>query len=55
LHRKYGLIIPDFGFGVLGLTVQDFSTPDMVIQLGVVPSRVDMLTSISCVSWYVQG
>jgi len=40
-----------FGFGALGLTVQDFSTPDMVVQLGVVPSRVDILTSISGVAW----
>jgi hypothetical protein len=40
-----------FGFGSLGLTVKDFTAPDMVIQLGVVPSRVDILTSISGVAW----
>ncbi|MFH2113448.1 MAG: hypothetical protein ABIJ86_02930 [Spirochaetota bacterium] len=43
--------LDDFGFGDLGLTVRDFTTPDMVVQLGVVPSRVDMLTSISGVAW----
>ena len=43
--------LDEFGFGALGLTVQDFSTPDMVVQLGVVPSRVDILTSISGVAW----
>jgi hypothetical protein len=43
--------LDDFGFGTLGLTEQDFTAPDMVVQLGVVPSRVDILTSISGVSW----
>jgi len=36
-----------FGFGNLGLTVDDFSTADKVIQLGVTPNRIDLLTSIS--------
>ena len=40
-----------FGFGGLGLNVDDFSTPDQVIQLGTPPSRVDILTSLSGVSW----
>ena len=41
----------DFGFGDLGLTAADFTTCDQVVQLGVPPVRVDLLTSISGVSW----
>jgi hypothetical protein len=40
-----------FGFGDLGLSTHDFQQPDMVIQLGVPPVRVDLLTGISGVSW----
>ncbi|HNT28533.1 MAG TPA: nucleotidyltransferase [bacterium] len=43
--------LDDFGFGSLGLTIADFSDPDQVVQLGVAPLRVDILTSISGVSW----
>jgi len=45
------MALDDFGFGSLGLNVQDFIEPDRVIQLGIVPSRVDLLTSISGVAW----
>jgi hypothetical protein len=41
----------EFGFGSLGLAQIDFETPDRVIQLGVAPVRVDLLTSISGVDW----
>ena len=40
-----------FGFGSLGLTSADFLDPDRVVQLGVPPVRVDLLTSISGVRW----
>jgi hypothetical protein len=40
-----------FGFGSLGLTVEDFAAPDRVVQLGVPPVRVDIITSITGVSW----
>ena len=40
-----------FGFGALGLKVEDFLQPDQVVQLGVPPVRVDILTSISGVTW----
>jgi hypothetical protein len=36
-----------FGFGSLGLTQDDFTQPDVVIQLGREPGRVDLLTSVS--------
>ena len=35
----------DFGFGSLGLRVEDFLVPDQVIQLGYPPSRIDLITS----------
>jgi len=40
-----------FGFASVGLTVADFTTPDMVIQLGYEPNRVDFLTGISGVAF----
>jgi len=40
-----------FGFASVGLTVEDFVTPDHVVQLGVPPVRVDLLTSLSGVTW----
>jgi hypothetical protein len=43
--------LQDFGFGSLGLTEADFLTPGQVIQLGRPPVRIDLLTSISGVSW----
>ncbi len=35
-----------FGFGSVGLTVDDFLREDYVIQLGYPPNRIDILTSI---------
>jgi hypothetical protein len=40
-----------FGFGSVGLTAEDFTVPNKVIQLGVEPVRVDIVTSITGVSW----
>ena len=40
-----------FGFGSVGLEASDFESPNKVIQLGVPPVRVDMITSITGVSW----
>ncbi|UCC96323.1 MAG: nucleotidyl transferase AbiEii/AbiGii toxin family protein [Phycisphaerales bacterium] len=41
----------EFGFGSLDLSEGDFSTPGKVIQLGVPPIRIDIVTSISGISW----
>jgi len=43
--------INDFGFGSLGLKAEDFQEPDKVLQLGVPPIRIDIITSISGVTW----
>ena len=40
-----------FGFQFPNLTVEDFADPDKVVQLGVPPVRVDLITSITGVSW----
>lgn len=37
----------DFGMGSLGLSVADFLTEDIVIQLGYEPNRIDLLTGLS--------
>src|SRR5438477_6579436 len=37
-------VIQDFGFGQTGLKRADFLAPDQVIQLGLAPSRIDILT-----------
>lgn len=41
----------DFGFGSLGLTPADFADPDVVVQLGHAPKRIDLLTSIDGVGF----
>ena len=40
-----------FGFGSVGLTREDFEQPDKTVQLGVSPVRVDIITSLTGVSW----
>jgi hypothetical protein len=39
--------LDEFGFASLGLTAADFVTTDHVIQLGHEPSRIDLLTGVS--------
>jgi hypothetical protein len=41
----------DFGFGDLGLAVEDFLTEDVVVQLGREPQRIDLLTFVSGVEF----
>lgn len=43
--------LQDFGFGNVGLTVADFSAPGRIVQLGVPPNRVDLMTSIDSVTF----
>ena len=39
-----------FGFGLLSLAAADFENPERVIQLGELPVRIDLITSITGVS-----
>ena len=41
----------DFGFSFPNLTHQDFLEDDNVVQLGMPPIRIDILTSLSGMSW----
>ena len=43
--------LKDFGFGSVGLTAADFEKPNNIIQLGVPPVRVDIINSLTGVSW----
>lgn len=43
--------LEEFGFGALGLTAEDFSAPEKVVQLGVAPVRIDLVTSLTGLSW----
>lgn len=41
----------EFGFGGIGLAPEDLSKPDQVIQLGVKPNRIDLITSVASVTF----
>jgi hypothetical protein len=41
----------DFGFGSLNLSESDFTRQGSVVQLGVPPVRIDIITSITGVDW----
>jgi len=43
--------LEEFGFGSVGLAATDFDHPNQVIQLGVPPVRIDIITSVSGFSW----
>ena len=43
--------LTDFGFGDVGLTPEDFSQPGKIVQLGVAPNRIDLMTAIDGVSF----
>ncbi len=44
-------LMADFGFAGLNLTAADFQQPEIVIQLGRPPNRIDILTSITGVNF----
>lgn len=44
-------VLEEFGFSSLELSFDDFQKEDNVIQLGLPPVRIDIVTSISGVSW----
>lgn len=44
--RAVLLALEDFGFGGVGLQIEDFTKPDHVVQLGYEPNRVDLLTQL---------
>src|SRR5919199_6511742 len=38
--------LEEFGAPLSNLSVEDFTTPDLIVQLGVEPCRIDLLTGI---------
>lgn len=49
--RQIVAALEAFGFSGLGISIDDFITPEKVIQLGRPPARVDILTTITGVTW----
>ena len=49
--RRILQALDEFGFKSVGLTLEDFQSADKVVQLGVPPVRVDIITSLTGVSW----
>jgi len=49
--RRILSALTEFGFGSFDVTVDDLALPDKVVQLGVTPVRVDIITSLTGVSW----
>ena len=43
--------LEEFGFGGLGIAAVDFASPGRILQLGVPPNRVDLMTSIDGVDF----
>jgi hypothetical protein len=43
--------LSEFGFGKVGIQAADLCSPGMVVQLGVKPNRIDLLTAISGVTF----
>lgn len=49
--KKILSALKDFGFGSLKLCIDDFSKEGKVTQLGIPPVRIDIITSLTGVSW----
>ena len=43
--------LKEFGFGSLKLEEKDFTEPHQVVQLGMPPVRIDLLTSLTGLTW----
>ncbi len=48
---KIIIVLDEFGFSGLGLRETTFSQPDVIVQLGQPPNRIDLLTEISGVDF----
>lgn len=49
--RRVLVALEQFGFGALGIGLDDLTTPDRVVQMGFPPRRIDLLTSIDGVDF----
>ena len=44
-------ILVEFSFASLGLKAADFLSPERIVQLGIAPNRIDLLTSLTGVAF----
>jgi hypothetical protein len=49
--RKLEAVLAAFGFAGLGLSATDFIAPDTIVQLGYPPNRIDLITSLTGVTF----
>ena len=49
--RRIIQALEQFGFKSVGLNEEDFRHPEKVVQLGVPPVRIDLITSLTGVTW----
>ena len=49
--ERIGQVLHQFGFANVGVAEEDFTAADQVVQLGVEPHRMDLMTSISGVAF----
>jgi hypothetical protein len=49
--KKMMKVLAEFGFESLNLKENDFVKPDSIIQLGLIPNRIDIITEISGVTF----
>ena len=49
--ERLSQVLDQFGFANIGILEEDFTAADQVVQLGVEPHRMDLMTSISGVAF----
>lgn len=49
--ERLSQVLEQFGFANIGVVEEDFTAADQVVQLGVEPHRMDLMTSISGVAF----
>ena len=49
--RKLESVLREFGFADINVAAADFNRPDTIVQLGVPPNRIDIVTSIDAVDF----
>ncbi len=49
--EKVVAALNEFGFGGIGIESNDFVAPERVLQLGYPPVRIDLMTTLTGVSW----
>ncbi len=49
--KKVWRALSKFGAPIKDISIEDFQTPDLIIQVGLPPSRIDVITSIEAVEF----